>query len=1066
MTIETITNFVFPVQTVAIDSWTTCEEAASLAVQDLNINGSGWTVVLDDGKVLVDSSGLDFVLDMISEVELFPSFPIPRNDMFKYGSKFDRFILPNGEVKRPQVPPPDPPKISVTSEKSLNRNSQGRKLSNDILSRNSALNERYFEKEKSRSRSLDNLLLDDNETEPEKDLTAFANIGLSKSKLNERYHSTERLNPTNNELTPRYTKYQSGSRRSYASSHSKHTEKPEYLSRSSAMSDTSEAPSLASHVKRVRVPSQASDVDQFLDDLFRPVLDGSLDELSDARSLAASIRGRRKDDNFWESIPISSDLNSLQNGSSISRQIKGGYSVLDSVAVLPELDCLARKKDISKRIKGGGTAHESASNSPELISAPPTPSGDGSYQDQIQRAFLQSAMAQNLQIQQQLLAQNQALQTLLSQQQKNPGAIVQMTSTKMIVQQKPIIPRQTRKASKENGEVLIPPPPPPPMPPPIEFKDPSEARPFLDPYGRAKTVRIGKWRWPPHSSQIHETEEDFLMFKMRQNQRKTTPQARFNGDDDDWQDFEIEKKKTAVSKETITITLDSTDSNGPAIVSNKSKKKSFEVGAQRPPPGSVGKLKLSSEMRQRLEQLTAGHSVRSNVSKKSDHHSPSKLENTKRMLLEQQLGMAGVIPNHMSPFGDMDKWQGMPPAPSVAAPPPPIHPPSMAPPKPPPVPVSPGDSLKEYKQPPVPKYFQRQENDIFGARSEWESVEIAKEISEISMMSMDQNRARSRSRSRDRDDFSESIWDRSEVEGHSLSDKEREKEKEKAIEDKSEKEIVSKRSFHPISYKTVAKIETDTHSQITPSPTFKTHMVEKYEHERKIKTINRKENGTNEWPVLSIPAPVPLPSSAKTSNTSLTYNRVLWKLRVRKEFFFPKEQVKAPAAIDLIFLQIVADVFETAPCLRLSMQEKNSAKNMLSSHGISVDNVRQQKIPISVKKYLIDMARGWALYFSRIFCVQGPPQYPDICVMAVSENGIYLARRDNDSFLVLHSFSFNNVDGAITLPRPTALQLNLANGNRIVLHTTRASIIQHMVSIFLQEYKQVSFRSYSFWTLC
>ena len=59
------------------------------------------------------------------------------------------------------------------------------------------------------------------------------------------------------------------------------------------MSDTSEAPSLASHVRRVRVPSQASDVDQFLDELFMPVLDGNLDELSDARSLAASIKGTR-----------------------------------------------------------------------------------------------------------------------------------------------------------------------------------------------------------------------------------------------------------------------------------------------------------------------------------------------------------------------------------------------------------------------------------------------------------------------------------------------------------------------------------------------------------------------------------------------------------------------------------------------------------------------------------------------------------------------------------------------------------------------------------------------------
>lgn len=44
-------------------------------------------------------------------------------------------------------------------------------------------------------------------------------------------------------------------------------------------------------MRRVRVPSQASDVDQFLDDLFMPVLNNQLDDISDIRSLAASIKG-------------------------------------------------------------------------------------------------------------------------------------------------------------------------------------------------------------------------------------------------------------------------------------------------------------------------------------------------------------------------------------------------------------------------------------------------------------------------------------------------------------------------------------------------------------------------------------------------------------------------------------------------------------------------------------------------------------------------------------------------------------------------------------------------------
>ena len=39
------------------------------------------------------------------------------------------------------------------------------------------------------------------------------------------------------------------------------------------------------------MPSQSSDVDQYLDDLFMPVLDGNMDMEYDARSLAASIKG-------------------------------------------------------------------------------------------------------------------------------------------------------------------------------------------------------------------------------------------------------------------------------------------------------------------------------------------------------------------------------------------------------------------------------------------------------------------------------------------------------------------------------------------------------------------------------------------------------------------------------------------------------------------------------------------------------------------------------------------------------------------------------------------------------
>jgi myosin-15 len=106
------------------------------------------------------------------------------------------------------------------------------------------------------------------------------------------------------------------------------------------------------------------------------------------------------------------------------------------------------------------------------------------------------------------------------------------------------------------------------------------------------------------------------------------------------------------------------------------------------------------------------------------------------MMLEQQLsGMRKEGPNPKStkPF--------MPP-PSIAPPPPPIRP----------------QQSKEK----IPSFVQRHERDTFGVKDfndSWGRAEVAK----LDAM-YDANR-RSRSHSREREHFSESVWDRSEVEG-------------------------------------------------------------------------------------------------------------------------------------------------------------------------------------------------------------------------------------------------------------------------------------------------------------
>lgn len=738
-------------QTVAVDSWTTCEEAAALAISTLGINNTGWTVILDDNGTTTDTCGLDYVLDLVAEKELCPAFPAMKNDLLRVGRKAPLTPVNDHEPnnpKRPQVPPPEPPPfrrglseppvipepVTPTNfiEKKHDREEERieysrhtalpRKNSHEVLSRSSALNDRYFEAEKSRSRSLDDLLNSDApDTNPTPEPQPLKDLGLSESKLNDRYHSAERLAPLR-EPPPRFVK---AGKRSAGSHSSKYVERSEMSIRSSAMSDTSEAPSLASHVRRVRVPSQASDVDQFLDELFSPVLDGSLDELSDARSLAASIRGGTIDE-FLEAPLLDEDLEELMNPMSLSRLIKGGgdnenatgsqaTSKLDQevasinevsldeyitdlfqpIFVNDSLKRLTTKTELAESIKGGGTKTNGFSpaggfktpidgnlilpgniNSDSIMSMINIPAGTdaGEYQQHVQRAFLQSAMQQNLQIQQQLMAQNQALQSLLTQQNSNPTSPTNISQTSNnhsilapVSVKKQIYTKRTtetytenvrpRKSSENNNGSLIPPPPPPPMPPPIESKDPMEARPFLDPYGRAKTVRIGKWRWPPpQGSAQQETGEDFMHFKMRQHQRKSTPlsNATTNGSSNsspngsadggiEWEEFDVDQSITSAKEGNFRHQTHITTKH---VV--KQPKRSFEIGAERPSPNSVGKLKLSNEMRQRLEQVTAGHSVRSTSNSEKPDRTPAKLEDARRLMLENQLGGAMQNSEHHS----------------------------------------------------------------------------------------------------------------------------------------------------------------------------------------------------------------------------------------------------------------------------------------------------------------------------------------------------------------------------------------------------------------------------------
>lgn len=410
------------------------------------------------------------------------------------------------------------------------------------------------------------------------------------------------------------------------------------------------------------------------------------------------------------------------------------------------------------------------------------------------------------------------------------------------------------------------------------------------------------------------------------------------------------------------------------------------------------------------------------------------------------------LPSVRTQVQRMEAAKGIiPPAPSIPAPQPPTRPPNMPPPipnHPPPPPML--KDLKAQDNQEIPAFYQkRHERDTFGihqSQQNWNGSEISKDtydswVRKCSTLILKkifigiknsekfpktpknsqkfkiitknflflQGRAeavnfnkkdnkgevRSRSRSRDREHFSESVWDRSEVEGAVDSRERKEREKHDRLYElkQVERERESQKVYQPSGagrspIEKAAIKKAPSPQQMHERATFKTHMAQRMT-ERKTSTSTQLTQSTDkpddtdvEW---SAPTPAPqpiLPPSAKLPAAAcLTYNRVPFKLRVRKEVFHPTEAIGSPATLDLLFAQVVGDVLNITPCLRVTPQEKRNAINLLGGHGVTSETVKNQQVRAIVKRHLIDMARGWPLYFTRLFTVSSSPQFPDVSLL-------------------------------------------------------------------------------------
>lgn len=106
----------------------------------------------------------------------------------------------------------------------------------------------------------------------------------------------------------------------------------------------------------------------------------------------------------------------------------------------------------------------------------------------------------------------------------------------------------------------------------------------------------------------------------------------------------------------------------------------------------------------------------------------------------------------------------------------------------------------------------------------------------------------------------------------------------------------------------------------------------------------------------------------QTSSTHLTYNRVTWTLRVKKEVFAPNETLTTPLALHLVFCQVAYDVLATSN-IRILKEDRQNMLKLLDNYGVTLENLQSTQHKINIKKNVVDLAKQWPLYFARIFPV-------------------------------------------------------------------------------------------------
>jgi myosin-15 len=168
--------------------------------------------------------------------------------------------------------------------------------------------------------------------------------------------------------------------------------------------------------------------------------------------------------------------------------------------------------------------------------------------------------------------------------------------------------------------------------------------------------------------------------------------------------------------------------------------------------------------------------------------------------------------------------------------------------------------------------------------------------------------------------------------------------------------------------------------------------------------------------------------------------------------FSPSETLNSPLAINLIFCQIVTDVFSPL-CIRFSNEDRSRMKTILDEYSINLKTVFSNSHKLSTKKNIIEVAKDFPTYFSRLYPVSST-QSTDIQYLSISHSGVRLVRREKslptDYLRVLETYQYEDI-GEVSTMSNSGLQMVMHTGGRVVLSANKAGQIRNMLNQYIVE---------------